>query len=336
MRILLLCALLCGASLAAQTPALSAEATAFLEQLPANLQERQATAIRQALAGQPDALRAERSARLRAAHPTPSDATLAVRDERLAGGLRLRFYEPTGATPSTTVLYLHGGGWVLGSVDSCDAFCAALARQAHVRVVSVDYRLAPEHPFPAAREDALAAVAHLRARHTGALILAGDSAGGNLALTAADACRPDGLLLFYPVVDATMDNRPSWQRYGKGYGLDANLMEAFNDAYAPAPLRRASPHLSPLRALDALPRLPPTLLIAAECDILADQGKAFVETLQAKGHPIRRTVIPGSVHLFITVPGQPKARAKALKASTHFLRSFLNPPSASNSDRNPT
>ena len=260
MHPLLLCALLFGATLAAQTPALSAEAEAFLKQLPADLQERQATAIRQALAGHPTALHAERAARLRAARPTPSDATLTVRDERLAGGLRLRFYEPTGSAPSATVLYLHGGGWVLGSVDSCDAFCAALARQTRVRVVSVDYRLAPERPFPAAREDALAAVAHLRARPTGALVLAGDSAGGNLALSIADACRPDGLLLFYPVVDATADNRPSWQRYAKGYGLDADLMVAFNEAYAPEALRRTSPLLSPLRALDALPRLPPSLI----------------------------------------------------------------------------
>ena len=323
---ILFCTLAGWAMLAAQTPPLSDEAAAFLKQLPADLQERQATAIRQAVAGHPAALLAERSARLRSARPIPTDATLAVRDESLpvADGLRLRFYEPAGALLPATVLYLHGGGWVLGSVDSCGAFCAALARQANVRVVALDYRLAPEHPFPAAREDTLAAVAYLRARYDGALILAGDSAGGNLALTTADVCRPDGLLLFYPVVDATTDGRPSWERYGKGYGLDANLMEAFNEAYAPESLRRASPRLSPLRAIAALPRLPPTLLIAAECDILADQGKIFVETLQARGYPIHRKVIPGSVHLFITVPGQPGARSEALKASTHFLRAFVN------------
>ncbi len=324
LRFLPLLAAMAAVFAAPACAALSAEAEAFLGQLPKGLQARQAAAIREALAGRPEALRAVRAERLRTACPTPSDATLAVRDERLPsfGGLRLRFYEPIGAAPSATVLYLHGGGWALGSVDSCDAFCAALARQARVRVVSVDYRLAPEHPFPAAWHDTLAAVAHLRTHGDGPLVLAGDSAGGNLALAAASVCRPDGLLLFYPVVDATADGRPSWVRYGKGYGLDADLMEAFNEAYAPASLRRASPLLSPLRAAATLPRLPPTLLVAAECDILADQGKAFAEALRAKGHPLRRKVIPGSVHLFVTVPGQPRARAAALEAATDFLKAL--------------
>lgn len=303
---------------------LAPESEAFLNALPRGLQSRQAAAIVQATEGNLEPLRAIRAERLKAAKPTPSGEGLRIENGQVAG-VPFRCYEPEGApTPArATILYLHGGGWTIGSRDSCDAFCAALARRATVRVISAEYRLAPEHPYPAALEDCQALLAALRPRFPGRWFAAGDSSGGNLALALNRRVPLDGLLLYYPVVDATADGSESWQRYGQGFGLDAALMEAFNAAYAPEDARRSNPEISPGRCPIDRP-LPPTLLVAAECDILTDQGRAFVAAHRAAASPITYALIPGSVHLFITVPGQPQAREAALARSADFLALTLD------------
>ncbi|MGN0886930.1 MAG: alpha/beta hydrolase [Candidatus Spyradenecus sp.] len=305
--------LLLAAALALPSP----EAAGFLQALPPGLQARQELAIRQATAGNPAPLERIRAERLKAAKPTPSGNGLRIENGQ-AAGVPFRCYEPEAVPARATLLYLHGGGWTIGSRDSCDAFCAALARRATLRVISAEYRLAPEHPYPAALDDCQALLAALRPRFPGRWFAAGDSSGGNLALALNRRAPLDALLLYYPVVDATADGSPSWQRYGQGYGLDAGLMEAFNEAYAPEAERRTNPEISPGRCpIDR--RLPPTLLIAAECDILTDQGRAFFTAHRAIASPIAYTLIPGSVHLFITVPGQPQARETALARSADFI-----------------
>lgn len=310
--------LLLAAALALPSP----EATTFLQAMPPGLQARQEAAIRQASAGNLAPLEAIRAERLKAAKPTPSGKGLRIENGQ-AAGVPFRAYEPEATPARATLLYLHGGGWTIGSRDSCDAFCAALTRRAAIRVISAEYRLAPEHPYPAALDDCQALLAALRPRFPGRWFAAGDSSGGNLALALNRRTPLDGLILYYPVVDATADGSESWQRYGQGYGLDAGLMEAFNEAYAPEAARRTNPEISPARCPIERP-LPPTLLIAAECDILTDQGRAFFAAHRAAASPIAYTLIPGSVHLFITVPGQPQAREMALARSADFIALALD------------
>ena len=207
-----------------------------------------------------------------------------VEDTEIAG-VPVRVYEPAGARG--TVAYLHGGGWVMGSRDSVDAVCRALANDAGARVVSIGYRLAPEHPFPAALDDALNVVRAL----DGPLVVAGDSAGGNLA--AVVALKVPGVklqLLIYPVTDAGL-NTPSYSEFDGDFGLTAASMRRFFNLY----LDGASglhPDVSPLRA--DLTDAPPAYVITASHDVLRDEGEAFAKALpQAELHRVE-----GSVHGF--------------------------------------
>src|SRR5690606_14776539 len=170
-----------------------------------------------------------------------------------AGAVPVRLYVPEGAeTPGPALVYLHGGGWVVGSLDTHDGLCRALANRARVRVASVDYRLAPEHPFPAAAEDAYAVTKHL-AEHGaalgidgGRLAVGGDSAGGNLAAVVALMARDRGgpslrhQVLIYPVTDCDFE-RPSYRDLAEGYFLTRDGMRWFWDHYAPSPEQREHP-----------------------------------------------------------------------------------------------
>lgn len=208
-----------------------------------------------------------------------------------AGALPVRIYAAT-ADASTLLVYFHGGGWTLGTLDSVDALMRELAVLADACIVSVDYRLAPEHPFPAALDDAVAALrwaADNRADLApGArLIIGGDSAGGNLAAVTAilmrDAGGPaiDGQLLFYPVTDADFDT-PSYHANGEGYFLTTAMMRWFWDQYQPDRDARSDPRLSPLRTAD-LSGLPPALIQTAGFDPLRDEGEAYAARLRDAG-----------------------------------------------------
>ena len=229
-----------------------------------------------------------------------------------------------------TVLFFHGGGWVLGGIGSCARFCAELAAAGHVLVLAADYRLAPEHPFPQGLDDCMRAVetALRRASEWGGsperVSVGGDSSGGNLALAVALRRRAEGLpplrslVLFYPVVTARADGSASWKRYGQGAALDGTLMETFSLAYASG--REEFPLVSPAAASDAeLAGLPPLLLVAAGRDILRDQGEAFAERLLRLGVAVRREELAGAVHLFVTVPGQERAFRRAVALAREFL-----------------
>ena len=177
-------------------------------------------------------------------------AVARVRDDT-AAGVPVRIYEPDNARG--TVAYLHGGGWVLGNLESVDAVCRALANASGARVVSIDYRLAPEHPFPAALDDALAATAAVDAD-----VVAGDSAGGNLAAVVARRLRDQIKLqlLIYPVTDAGV-NTPSYARVRRALRPHRRLHAALLAA-VPGWRRRPDPDASPLRATDLEARRPPT------------------------------------------------------------------------------
>jgi acetyl esterase/lipase len=210
-----------------------------------------------------------------------------------AGPLPARLYVPAEApAPGPLLVYYHGGGWAEGSVATHDPSCRLLAHLAGVRVLSVDYRLAPEHPFPAAADDALAAYLDARARaaELGAdparVAVGGDSAGGNLAAVVAldlrgDARAPAFQLLIYPGLDMTR-RHPSRLRFGEGFILTEENMTWYEDQYVPDRSRRAEPRVSPLVAPDVA-GLPPAYIATALADPLRDEGEAYAERLREAG-----------------------------------------------------
>jgi acetyl esterase len=233
-----------------------------------------------------------------------------------------------GSEPAALVVYAHGGGWVTMGSDTHARLTRELARRSGTLVVSLDYRLAPEHPFPAGLDDCVAAVRWLR-DHAGALgaggarlLMAGDSAGGNL--TAATALRllangeppPDAVALLCPVLDAALDT-PSFHRLGPGDPvLDAGLMRYWRDCYV-GPELWSDPFASPLRgSLDAFP---PCCVVVAELDPLLDDGLRFAERLRAAGRPVRLERHPRVPHDFMLFPGV-AAGERCLDEVAAFLR----------------
>jgi acetyl esterase len=212
-----------------------------------------------------------------------------VRDDT-AAGVGVRVYEPEDA--HGTIAYLHGGGWVLGTLESVDAVCRALANDSGARVVSIDYRLAPEHPFPAPLTDALAATEAVDAD-----VVAGDSAGGNLAAVVARRlkARLKLQLLIYPVTDAGV-NTPSYREFDAGFGLTAASMQRFWNLYLDG-ADGFDPDASPLRAAD-LEGLPPAYILTASHDVLRDDGEAYAAALERAGVPVTLNRKPGTVHGF--------------------------------------
>ncbi len=248
-----------------------------------------------------------------------------------AGKLDYRLYRPASPGPHPMVAYFHGGGWVLGSLDSDDPFCRDLCARSDTILVSVNYRHAPEDRFPAAVDDAFAAVQWMAANAValggipGQLAVAGWSAGGNLAAVtcqlARDAAGPEilGQLLLTPVVDADL-TRPSYRDNGDGYVLTAPLMGWFWDHYAD-PTTRSDPRVSPLGG--NLSNLPPAVVVTAEFDPLRDEGTAYAEALAAAGVPVRHVKARGQVHTSVTMvdvvlSGAP-VRAQMAKALKEFF-----------------
>jgi len=225
-----------------------------------------------------------------------------------AGDIPVRIYVPGGSAPFPVVAYFHGGGFVLGSLDTHDRICRRLCRVSEALVVSVDYRLAPEHRFPAALDDCMA-VTHWLAEHAADLrgdrdriAIAGDSAGGNLTAAVALASRADdgpGLaaqVLLYPVIDAACAT-PSFVQNAEGYLLSASVMRWFWEEYLGPEGDPDSGYASVLRAPD-LAGLPPALVITAEFDPLRDEGEAYAEHLRGAGNDVTMHRYDGMIHGF--------------------------------------
>ncbi len=297
------------------------QADAFLKAMPAELQQRQTEAVLAAIDGDTTALNAVRQSRNAAPKLSAN-----VRAKKI--GTTLRLYEPKDANCDTLplLIYFHGGGWTFGSLNSCARFCDAVASTGKLKVLAVDYRLAPEYPFPCSLYDCRDALLYayenadsigIDRRH---ISLGGDSSGGNLALSLASALVGEGIVesvvAFYPVTKAFNDDSASWHRYASGYGLDADLMEAFNKAYTTGIIARDPLISVGLESRKHLKNLPRTLLVAAGRDLLCDQGKAFAK---AAGKRVKRVEFPEAVHLFITVPGQDEAFSKAVNLAVDFI-----------------
>jgi acetyl esterase len=230
-----------------------------------------------------------------------------------AGDLPVRVYVPYGApeTARPTLVWLHGGGFVIGDLDTAECAATALAAASGAMVVSVDYRLAPEHRFPAAAEDCYAALRWVAAAESlgvdpGRLAIGGDSAGGNLAAATALMARDRGgpslvlQVLVVPCLDARMES-PSVAANGTGLFLQASTMRWFWDCYLGRDADGDNPYAAPARAGD-LRGLPPALVITAEYDPLRDEGEAYAAALSAAGVACESRRFAGQVHTFFARP----------------------------------
>ena len=231
-----------------------------------------------------------------------------------SGKISVRIYTPefgmNDAAGYPLLVYFHGGGWLLGNLDTHDSFCRSFANTSGCIVVSVDYRLAPENRFPAAVEDAYAAVCWVRenARHfngdASRMAVGGDSAGGNLATVCclmAKERKGPGLahqLLLYPVLDLSNFDKPSYQEHASGYLLTAESMVYYRDQYLEDEGDRYDPYVSPL-LVDDLSDLPPATVVAAELDVLTDEGKAYVDRLKHAGVPAEYLCYDRMIHPFL-------------------------------------
>ncbi|WP_374669737.1 alpha/beta hydrolase [Ramlibacter sp.] len=231
-----------------------------------------------------------------------------------AGAIPLRSYRPLGSAAADrlpVLVYYHGGGWVIGDLDTHDTLCRELCNLSGCAVVAVDYRLAPEHPFPAAMEDALAATRWVRDNadtlrvDASRLAVGGDSAGGNLAAVVALALRDAGepqpvyQLLIYPATDQRR-GAPSHTTNGEGYLLTRDTMDYFHDHYLPDPAQNLDWRASPLLHAD-LAGLPPALVLTAGYDPLRDEGLQYAHALSSAGTRATLVNFERQIHGFITM-----------------------------------
>jgi acetyl esterase len=254
------------------------------------------------------------------------------------GEIPVRIYHPKGAADARPgVVYFHGGGWVICDLDSHDGSCRRLTNAVDAVVVSVDYRLAPEHRWPAAADDCFAASRWVadHARELGIdparLAVAGDSAGGNLAAVVAQMARDRGgpglafQLLVYPVTDvsATRDDYPSKRENAVGFFLTTASMEWYRDQYLDDPAHGEDPYVSPLRA-DSLAGLAPAFVVTAEMDPLRDEGEAYAAGLEAAGVPVTTYRAPGMFHGFFNMDAVLEGSKLAQQAAFDAMRAALH------------
>lgn len=247
------------------------------------------------------------------AFPGPGDAEAlraaaraGVRDvpparETTANGVRVRLYGPDAGSGAPVIVFAHGGGWVLCDLDTHDGLCRELASRTGASVVSVDYRRAPEHRFPAAEDDVYTALEWAATQYKGPMFLAGDSSGGNLAAAAALRARDTdgppvaGQLLFYPVLDHRLDH-PSAEAYAEGFFHTTAHMRWYWEQYL-------GPDGDPVAASPGLAAdltgLPPTLIVLADCDPLRDEGLAYARRLSSAGVQAQVHLHTGVFHGFL-------------------------------------
>ena len=261
-----------------------------------------------------------------------------------AGEIPVRVYTPEQSGPLPVLVYFHGGGWVLGDLESHDALCRTLANAAGCVVASVEYRLAPEHKFPAAAEDAYAATrwAAENAAQIGGdpqrIAVGGDSAGGNLAAVAALMARDRGgpqlgfQLLIYPATDSACDTT-SCRENAEGYLLTLQMMRWFWNHYLNSEADRVNAYAAPLRAPDVR-GLPPALVLTAEFDPLRDEGEAYAARLRAAGVPVQLKRYDGMIHGFLGMGALiDRARTAIEEIAADLRTALLSPPRQGRANR---
>jgi acetyl esterase len=274
--------------------------------------------LRDAFTGDPaldaDRLRSEIRSRARWLQGSPV-AVAKIEEMKIpgpGGEIPIRLYRPTQDASLPVLVYYHGGGWVIGDLDTNDSVCRMLSKKASAAVVSVDYRLAPEHRFPAAVEDAYAAlewVSHNGERlrvDASRIAVGGGSAGGNLTAAVALMARDRGgpelayQVMFYPATNLLDLSTSSHRDFADGYGLTAEHIAFFRDAYLPEAVDRRNPYASPLLA-ESLEGLPPAIVVTAGFDVLRDEGIAYAERLETAGVPTTHAHYPHMIHGFVTL-----------------------------------
>lgn len=229
-----------------------------------------------------------------------------------AGKIPVRTYLPSGDEPLPVFVYYHGGGFNGGDLDTHDTMLRALANRTECAIVSVDYRLAPEHPYPAAVEDAWAAMewvaSHANAigADSGRMAVGGDSAGGCLTALVAQQARDASMtlmvqVLIYPAMDLSMASA-SWKEFAKDHLLTFNQTSAWIKAYVPPGFEKTDPRVSPLFAAN-VSEVAPALIITAECDPLRDEGEAYAVRLRASNVAVDYICYPGMIHGFASLAG---------------------------------
>jgi len=252
-----------------------------------------------------------------------------------AGEIPVRIYTPVdaGAGALACLVYYHGGGWVIGDLDTHEGACRLLANDSGCRVVSVDYRLAPEHVFPAAPEDCYAAVKWVAANAAQIgidpkrIAVGGDSAGGNLSAVVCQMARDAGgpaiafQLLIYPATDMALQT-PARKENAVGYFLEEKTMKYFYDLYVPKGTDENDPRLSPLRA-KSFAGLPPAYVITAQYDVLRDEGRLYAEKLQAAGVKVKLVNYETMIHGFFTMAGFINAAKPAIADAARAVKAGL-------------
>lgn len=260
----------------------------------------------------------------------PSERVAEITDGDLAG-VGTRIYRPTSSGRLPVLIYFHGGGWVIGNLDTHDTLCRRLANRAKCAVIAVDYRLAPEHRFPAAFDDCYAVTKYV-AEHGEALkidetriAIGGDSAGGNLAAAVSLAARDRGgpkidmQLLIYPAVEMDFKNG-SYSEFAEGYGLTRDSMSWFFEQYFGAFDGDLPAYAIPSKAAD-VSGLPFTHVITAEYDVLRDEGEAFARRLAKEGTSVTAERYEGMIHGFFHFGGLFQRGLDAVDDVAHLLRS---------------
>lgn len=242
-----------------------------------------------------------------------------------------RLYLPKDTQPTSALLYLHGGGWVIGSPDSCGKICVDICAELNCIVVAPDYNLAPEYKFPTQVLESKDVYLWMleNAQKFGfsqdRIFLCGDSAGANLVASCViklideNYQLPCGIIMFYPVADnrnCTQDT--SWQKFGKGYALDSNLMEAFTNAYIENDIDKQNVLASPILR-ESFADFPPTLIIASGCDILHDQVERFAQKIAQTNSQTRYVYIKEAMHIYMTMAGL----ENAYKIGFNELKNFV-------------
>jgi acetyl esterase len=249
-----------------------------------------------------------------------------------AGEIPARVYAPeAGAAPRATVAYFHGGGWVQGDLETHHGLCARLARHADALVVAIDYRLAPEHKFPAAVEDCLAAYQWLRTRgrdigaDVARVAVAGDSAGGNLSAVVSQMAASAGVpvptcqALIYPAVDFSLETE-SHREFVDGYVIPRDRVTWYSEQYLRSEADKADLRASPLRTA-SLAGQPPTLIVTAGFDPLRDEGRAYADRLRATGVDVVYREYPGQIHAFVSLTKAiPQGMACTLEVAEYLRR----------------
>ena len=245
-----------------------------------------------------------------------------------ADGIPIRIYQNSNKTNQRVIIYYHGGGFVLYGIDSHDNVCKRLCKMNDCVVVSVDYRLAPEHTFPAAHEDAFQAIQWVIKNissyggNPNDLVVAGDSAGGNLSACMAHRCKKENIkltaqILIYPWVDGKLDN-PSIDRNGEGYLLTKENIFWFQKQYTPRVEDRCVPEISPRHQADST-GLAPAFILTAEYDPLLDDGFNYYNQLKEGGNKVKYKEYPNLVHGFFSLPGVDPHAMKAYYDIKDFL-----------------